>query len=48
MKYWLASGDVALQKNLYLHGEYNFDVKVKDGAADDYDNLGALRLNFVF
>ncbi len=48
VKYWLASGDVALQKNLYLHGEYNFDVKVKDGAADDYDNLGALTLNFVF
>ena len=53
--FWLASGDVTLAKNTYLHGEYAFGSK-KDSEAKsttDYDgnayaNSWILSLNYVF
>ena len=51
--FWLASGDVALAKNTYLHGEYAFGSK-RDGEAKSsvdsnvYANSWILSLNYVF
>ena len=50
--FWLASGDVALAKNTYLHGEYAFGAKrddnVKGNASGLYANSWVLSLNYVF
>ena len=52
--FWLASGDVALAKNTYLHGEYAFGAKKDSNAksATDFTNAYAnswiLSLNYVF
>ena len=49
VKYWNAIADVTLQKNVYLHGEYAFDVKTNGGdhsAADE--DAWTLSLNYVF
>ncbi len=45
-KYWLATGDYILQKNVKLHAEYAFDVNV-DGDKD-YDDLASVSLNYIF
>ena len=45
-KYWLATGDLALQKNVKLHAEYAFDVNI-DGDKD-YDDLATVSLNYIF
>ena len=45
-KYWLATGDVILQKNVKLHAEYAFDVKTDDHK--DYDDLWSVSLNYIF
>ena len=45
-KYWLATGDLALQKNVKLHAEYAFDVNV-DGDKD-YDDLASVSINYIF
>ena len=49
VKYWNAIADVTLQKNVYLHGEYAFDVKTngRDHSAADED-AWTLSLNYVF
>ena len=46
-KYWLATADVILQKNVKLHGEYGFHVKT-DGTDTDYDDLYTVSLNYIF
>ncbi|WP_416177499.1 S-layer homology domain-containing protein [Dialister sp.] len=46
VKYWLAQGDVILQKNVKLHAEYAFDVKTDDKV--DYDDLWSVSLNYIF
>ena len=46
VKYWLAAGDVILQKNVKLHAEYAFDVKTNNDI--DYDDLWSVSLNYVF
>lgn len=45
-KYWLATGDVVLAKNIRLHGEYAFDVKTDTDT--DYDDLASVSLNYSF
>ncbi len=45
-KFWLASADVILQKNVKLHAEYAFDVKTD--TATDYDDLYVVSLNYIF
>ncbi|WP_307974089.1 S-layer homology domain-containing protein [uncultured Dialister sp.] len=45
-KYWLAQGDVILQKNVKLHAEYAFDVKTDTDT--DYDDLWSVSLNYIF
>ena len=45
-KFWLANADVTLQKNVYLHGEYAFNVKTDDSV--DYDDLATVSLNYNF
>ena len=45
-KYWLAQGDVILQKNVKLHAEYAFDVKADNDI--DYDDLWSVSLNYIF
>ena len=45
-KYWLATGDYILQKNVKLHAEYAFDVNI-DGDKD-YDDLATVSLNYIF
>ena len=48
-RFWLASGDVALAKNTYLHGEYAFGAKAsEDKKSDQYANSWMLSLNYVF
>ena len=47
VKYWLASADVVLAKNVRLHGEYAFDIDAK-GDKTDYDNIASVGLNYVF
>ena len=45
-KFWLANADVTLQKNVYLHAEYAFNVKTDDSV--DYDDLATVSLNYNF
>ena len=51
--FWLASGDVTLAKNTYLHGEYAFGSKKDSEAKSSLDSRGyanswILSLNYVF
>ena len=48
VKYWQINGDLALQKNVYLHGEYALNVKTKGSSPVDYDDLAAVSINYVF
>ena len=45
VKFWNVTGEVALQQNVYLHGEYDFDVKADD---KDLDDAWTLSLNYKF
>ena len=47
-RFWLASGDLVLMKNVRLHGEYAFDVKTKGEDKTNYDDLATVSLNYVF
>ena len=47
VSFWNAMADVALQKNVYLHGEYAFGVDTEGGKADDKD-AWTVSLNYVF
>ena len=44
--FWNVMADVALQKNVYLHGEYAFGVDTNYGA--DEDDAWTVSLNYVF
>ena len=46
IKYWSVFGDVALQKNVSLHGEYVFNIKDQKAGYDD--NAWTLALNYKF
>ncbi len=51
--FWLATGDVVLAKNTYLHGEYAFAAKQDDNAKgnafnDTYGSSWTLSLNYKF
>ena len=46
-KFWLASADVVLQNNVYLHAEYAFDVDT-EGTTTDYDDLYMASINYKF
>ena len=47
--FWLASGDVVLAKNTYVHGEYAFGAKAAEkGKTDEYSNSWTLSLNYKF
>ncbi len=50
--FWLASGEVAIAKNTYLHGEYAFGTKKEDNAKyntfDSYADSWILSLNYEF
>ena len=46
IKYWSVFGDVALQKNVSLHGEYVFNIKDQKAGYDD--NAWTLGLNYKF
>ena len=47
VNFWNVMADVALQKNVYLHGEYAFGVDTEGGAGDD-DDAWTVSLNYVF
>ena len=47
VKFWNASADVTVAKNVRLHGEYDFDVNA-DGTSTDYDDLATVSLNYMF
>lgn len=47
-RFWLASADLVLMKNVRLHGEYAFDVKTNGKAKTNYDDLATVSLNYVF
>ena len=44
--FWNVMADVALQKNVYLHGEYAFDVDAENYKGDD--DSWSVSLNYVF
>lgn len=46
LRFWNLEGDVALLKNVYLHGEYAFAGKAKHG--EDPDDGWTLSLNYNF
>ena len=46
VKYWSATADVTVAKNVSLHGEYAFNVKTDDNV--DYDDLATVSLNYNF
>ncbi len=46
--FWLATADVALMENVYLHGEYEFAYDPSDSAYDDLDDSFEVALNYVF
>ena len=51
VKYWLATADVMLMKNVRLHGEYAFHVKgdsFADGNSTDFDDIATVSLNYSF
>ena len=45
LKFWNVFGDVTLQKNVTLHGEYAWDIKNADGCDD---NAWSVSLNYAF
>lgn len=45
LKFWNVFGDVVLQKNVTLHGEYAWDIKNADGCDD---NAWTVSLNYAF
>ena len=45
LKFWQVFGDVVLQKNVYLHGEYAFNIK---NAEDCDSNAWMLSLNYKY
>ena len=45
LKFWNVFGDVTLQKNVTLHGEYAWDIKNADGCDDD---AWSVSLNYAF
>ena len=45
LKFWNIFGDVTLQKNVTLHGEYAWDIKNADGCDDD---AWSVSLNYAF
>ena len=47
VSFWNVMADVALQKNVYLHGEYAFGVDTENYAGDDED-AWTVSLNYVF
>ncbi len=50
VKYWLATADVMLMKNVRLHGEYAFNVKGDKaaGGSTDFDDVATVSLNYNF
>lgn len=48
VKFWLLSGDLVLQKNVTLHGEYALDIDTDGTSKTDYDDLAALVINYKF
>jgi hypothetical protein len=50
VKYWLATADVMLMKNVRLHGEYAFNVKGDKaaGGSTDFDDIATVSLNYNF
>lgn len=50
VKYWLATADVMLMKNVRLHGEYAFNVKGdnRNGGSTDFDDVATVSLNYNF
>ena len=47
LKFWNVFGDVVLQKNVTLHGEYAWDIE-NTNAADYDDNAWSVSLNYAF
>ncbi len=47
VNYWNVMADVALQKNVYLHGEYAFGVDTENYNGDE-DDSWSVSLNYVF
>lgn len=45
LKFWNVFGDVTLQKNVTLHGEYAWDIENADGCDD---NAWSISLNYAF
>ena len=48
VKFWNAIADVTLQKNVYLHGEYAFDVKTEGADSDKIQDAWTVSLNYKF
>ena len=46
LKFWNVFGDVVLQKNVTLHGEYAWDIK--NSKVDSDDNAWTVSLNYAF
>ncbi len=46
--FWLATGDLVLQKNVTLRAEYAFADSAKDKDAKDLDDAWAVSLNYAF
>ena len=46
--FWLATGDVALMENVYLHGEYEFGYDADHSGEKDLDGAFEIGLNYVF
>ena len=46
VSFWNVKADVALQKNVYLHGEYAFDID--SNKTTDEDDAWTVSLNYVF
>ncbi len=46
--FWLATADVALMENVYLHGEYEFAYDPSNSEYDNLDDAFEVALNYVF
>ena len=46
--FWNAIADVTLQKNVYLHGEYAFDVDTEGAESDKTQDAWTVSLNYKF
>ena len=46
--FWNAIADVTLQKNVYLHGEYAFDVDTEGADSDKTQDAWTVSLNYKF